>query len=126
MTEPFDDSRFLDSETHRILSGGELRIPSSLNAGETAAFASWKRGSIGCVLFIRRWRNGMLDSDCAMAELQDDRWWVACSGGGAAPDPFERPEEGQSILTCFGLTGSTLGADDAPVWLRCVQGMAAP
>lgn len=63
------------AETVRVLSEGLAPPPQTLERGETAPFALWTHLAYGAVLFIRRWRNDVWDSDCAITA------WIAMEAG---------------------------------------------
>jgi hypothetical protein len=83
--------------TVRVLEDGLPPLPDRLERGQTVPVAFWRGEKYGAVLFVRLWRNGQPDSDCAIAERAGDGSWQepsSWSGGPWIDDPVTRSETG--------------------------------
>jgi hypothetical protein len=119
----------IEEETVRVLEHGFDGPPASLGPSQTAPFAVWVREPYGAVFFIRRWRDGTFDTDCAITERAPDGSWEYPQGhgGGGWCDPFDRPPDGWDgdPLVWGGEVGRGVG-DDPWVSVNVAQAMASP
>jgi hypothetical protein len=58
--------------------------------GEARAVAGWRRGDLGVVLVVRRWRNGALAYDVVPCLLDDGEWTTSAYGGANLDDRAAR------------------------------------
>jgi hypothetical protein len=83
--------------TVRVLEGGLPTLPERLEPGQTVAVARWRGEHYGAVLFVRLWKNRVVDSDCAITERAADGSWEEPSswgGTGWIDDPLVRSQTG--------------------------------
>jgi hypothetical protein len=83
--------------TVQVLEEGLPPLPSQLEKGQTVPIALWRGERYGAVVFVRLWRNGQVDHDCAItSKAGDGSWEEPSSYGGSAwiDDPLRRPESG--------------------------------
>jgi hypothetical protein len=83
--------------TVRVLEEGLPPLPQRLEPSQTVPVAVWRGESHGAVLFVRLWRNGNMDCECAITERRAGGGWeepMGSGGGGWIDDPLVRPEEG--------------------------------
>lgn len=81
----------------QVLEEGLPPLPERLEKGQTVPIALWRGERYGAVVFVRLWRNGQVDHDCAITSRADDGAWEEPSSyGGSAwiDDPLHRPESG--------------------------------
>jgi hypothetical protein len=105
--------------TVRVLEGGLPPLPARLELGQTVPVARWRGERYGAVLFVRLWRNGTVDSDCAITQRAADGSWEepgAWGGSGWIDDPLVRPRtgwEGDPVMW-LGISGIGSGEEDIP------------
>jgi hypothetical protein len=111
--------------TVRVLEDGLPPLPDRLELGQTVPVAFWRGEKYGAVLFVRLWKNGQPDSDCAITERREDGSWdEPSSWGGSAwiDDPLSRPADGWDGDPVVWLGSSGRGEvadeDDWPGWAR--------
>lgn len=83
--------------TAQILNDGLPPLPERLDRGEIAPIVAWRGTSYGAVLFIRIWKNGNVDTECAIAERAADGSWGEPGGWGGSgwiDDPLVRSDIG--------------------------------
>jgi hypothetical protein len=83
--------------TVRVLEEGLPPLPDRLEPSQTVPVAVWRGERYGAVLFVRRWTNGNVDSDCAITERGGTGSWAypqGWGGGGWIDDPPVRSEAG--------------------------------
>jgi hypothetical protein len=83
--------------TVRVLDDGLPPLPAQLKPGQTVAVARWRGQRHGAVVFVRLWKNGNVDNDCAIAERAPDGSWEepsAWGGTGWIDDPLVRSQNG--------------------------------
>jgi hypothetical protein len=104
--------------TVRVLEGGLPPLPDRLEpGGQTVPLALWRGERYGAVVFVRLWKNGQPDYDCAITERAGDGSWQEPGGwGGSAwiEDPLVRPGEGWDgdPVAWLGTSAMSLDADD--------------
>ncbi len=84
--------------TVRVLNGGLPPVPAGLEPGQTVPVALWRGERYGAVLFLRLWKDGNVDSDCAIAARAEDGSWnepSAWGGSGWIDDPLVRSRGGR-------------------------------
>jgi hypothetical protein len=87
----------IGEQTVKVLTEGLPALPDRFEPSQTLPLALWRGERNGAVLFVRLWRNGNYDSDCAITERRPDGSWEEPSGWGGSgwiDDPLHRPEEG--------------------------------
>jgi hypothetical protein len=90
-------ARDVDEWTVLVLEAGLPPLPRQLAPGETIPIALWRGERHGAALFVRRWRNGNIDSDCAISERSPDGSWArpgSWGGSGWIDDPLVRSATG--------------------------------
>ena len=94
--------------TSRVLAEGMPPLPEWLEPSAAIPIALWRGKRHGAVLFVRLWRNGTVDNECAISERAPDGSWArpgSWGGCGWIDDPLVR---------------SATGWDGDPVaWLGC-------
>jgi hypothetical protein len=108
--------------TVRVLERGLPVLPERLEPSGTVPVALWRGARHGAVLFVRLWRNGNIDSDCAIAGRGDDGRWMEptfMAGGAWIDDPLVRPALGWDGASVLWL--GDVGMGD----VRAVQGAAS-
>jgi hypothetical protein len=82
--------------TVRVLEGGLPPLPDRLEPSQTVPVALWRGEQHGAVLFVRLWRNGNFDCDCAIAPRGAGGWEEPSSwgGGGWIDEPLVRTQHG--------------------------------
>jgi hypothetical protein len=103
--------------TVRVLEEGLPTLPTRLEASQTVPVALWRGERYGAVLFVRLWRNGNVDSDCAITERAANGSWEQPSGWGGSgwiDDPLVRSETGWGgdPVAWIGSTGIGSRAED--------------
>jgi hypothetical protein len=87
----------IGEQTVRVLSSGLPPLPSRLEPSLTFPAAMWRGDRYGAVLFLRVWRDGNIDSDCAISERNTDGSWeepLSWGGGGWIDNPLVRSQTG--------------------------------
>src|SRR5262249_4344250 len=87
----------IGEQTVNVLTDGLPALPDRFEPSQTLPLALWRGERSGAVLFVRLWRNGNYDSDCAITERAADGSWdepSAWGGSGWIDDPLHRPDEG--------------------------------
>jgi hypothetical protein len=97
--------------TVRVLQEGLPPLPDRLEPSQTVPVAMWRGESHGAVLFVRLWRNGNMDCECAITNRRADGGWdepTASSGSAWIDDPLTRPEDGWrgERVAWLGVSGS--------------------
>jgi hypothetical protein len=101
--------------TVRVLEDGLPPLPDRLDRGQTVPVAFWRGERYGAVLFVRLWKNGQPDSDCAITERAADGSWEEPSSWGGGPwidDPVVRSESGRDGDHVLWLGSNALGGDE--------------
>jgi hypothetical protein len=82
--------------TVTVLEEGLPPLPAQLEKSQTVPLALWRGERYGAVLFVRLWRNGDFDHDCAITTKADGSWDEPHSygGGGWMDDPLRRSQSG--------------------------------
>jgi hypothetical protein len=117
-------------ETVRVLEEGLAPLPAHLEPSQTVAVALWRGERYGAVLFVRLWRNGDFDCDCAIAWRAADGSWEepgSWGGSGWIDDPLVRSEtgwDGDPVLW-LGLQSLERGADEVRACLGAASTEAA-
>ena len=106
----------IDAWTVRVLEQGLPPLPARLEPSQTVPIALWRGERYGAVLFVRLWRNGNVDSDCAITERAADGSWeedVFAGGSGWIQDPLVRSENGWDgdPVIWLGTTGMGFGVE---------------
>ena len=99
--------------TVRVLEEGLPALPRRMDASQTVPVAVWRGDRHGAVLFVRLWRNGRFDSDCAISERGADGSWeqpMVWGGGPWLDEPLVRSQSGWEGWPAVWL--GTTGADD--------------
>jgi hypothetical protein len=109
--------RKLEEWTAQVLNTELPALPARLEPGQAVPVAIWRGKHYGAVLFLRLWKNGNVDSDCAIAERAADESWDepwSSGGGGWIQDPLVRSETGWDgdPVVWLGRSGLGFGADD--------------
>jgi hypothetical protein len=114
----------IEEWTVRVLEDGLPPLPDRLELGQTVPVAFWRGKRHGAVLFVRLWKNGQPDSDCAITERAPDGTWEEPSGWGGGPwidDPLARSENGWDGEHVVWLGSNAIGGafveDDLPDWI---------
>lgn len=87
----------IGEQTVKVLTEGLPGLPESFEPTQTLPIALWRGERNGAVLFVRLWRNGNYDSDCAISERAPNGSWEEPSSWGGSDwvdDPLRRPDEG--------------------------------
>jgi hypothetical protein len=87
----------IGKETVQVLTEGLAALPQNFEPSQTLPLALWRGERNGAVLFVRLWRNGNYDSDCAITERASDGSWCHPDGWGGSgwiDGPLHRPEAG--------------------------------
>jgi hypothetical protein len=115
----------IEEWTVRVLEDGLPLLPGRLERGETLPVAFWCGERYGAVLFVRLWKNGQPDSDCAITERAPDGSWLEPSGWGGGPwidDPVVRSTTGWDCHQVAWLGSQAIGGDEPeeilPDWVR--------
>jgi hypothetical protein len=108
--------------TVRVLEDGLPPLPERLEPSQIVPVAAWRGERHGAVLFVRLWRNGQVDSDCAITQRRADGGWDEPWGWGGGPwvdDPLVRSETGWdgSPVAWLGTSGND--------GVRAVEGAAS-
>jgi hypothetical protein len=101
--------------TVRVLEDGLPPLPARLERGQTVPIARWRGERYGAVLFVRVWKDGTLDSDCAVTRRAADGSWEepgAWGGGGWIDDPLVRPRTGWDGDPVVWLGMSGIGSEE--------------
>ena len=74
----------IDAQTVKVLTEGLPALPRSFEPNRTLPLAFWRGERHGAVLFVRLWRNGNYDSECAITERAPNGSWDQPGGWAAA------------------------------------------
>ena len=74
----------IDAWTVRVLEDGVPPLPGRLEPSQTVPVAVWRGEAHGAVLFLRLWRNGNMDCDCAITERRAGGGWDMPMGWGGS------------------------------------------
>jgi len=115
--------------TVRVLEEGLPPPVESVALGQTIPVARWIKDRYGAVLFVRQWRNGQWDSDCASTAIDSNGKWhqPGSHGGGKWENPLVRPSSdgwnGKPVIW-LNWGGGFSPIDDK--YIRTIDGMTVP
>lgn len=113
--------------TVRVLEDGLPPLPERLEPGQTVPVAFWRGERYGAVLFVRLWRNGQPDSDCAITERAANGSWEEPASWGGGPwidDLVVRSEtgwDGDQVAWLGSLATGDEPVEAPPDWVTKVR-----